>query len=57
MDKVKKPAKIYIRLFIAALAAYVIGQCALQVDILWRLGRLEHKLVHIQYGITCGTVK
>ncbi len=45
---------IYILLLIMAAAYYVANVCAMHADLYKKIGRLEHKLMHMGYGRETG---
>jgi hypothetical protein len=44
-----EPVKpVFKRLLIAALVVYVIGMCVIQTNMYFRLGRIEHAMMHME---------
>ena len=41
---------IFKKLLVIAIAAYVIGSCIIQADLCYRLGEMEHTVMHLSSG-------
>jgi hypothetical protein len=44
--KMKEPKPVYKRLLMVAIAIYVVGVSLMQADLYFRIGKIEHTLLH-----------
>ncbi len=53
----KKTNPIFIKFLIAALAVYIVGSCVIMSDLYYKVGMIEHTLMHYSFGTSSHTDK